>query len=1132
MHVTNNTPPMIYRVINSLLGMALIFAAMLCCSHALFAQVLQGSLIGIVTDSSDAVIPNAAVTVVSPATGFTRAAKTNEAGTYSFNDLLPETYDIKIAAPGFATSEINGTLILANETARVNAVLNAAGTSQTITVTDAPPELQTDSAVTNYNITETQLAQLPTTSTTGRNYQSLYRLVPGATPPAEQNSSASNPQRSQAINQNGVSNSANGTRVDGAIDQQPYLPVNVAYVPPQDAIETVNIATTAFNAEQGIAGGAAVNVIMKSGTNQFHGSVFEYNSIAQYDARGFFNTPALLPRLPKNILNQYGGSIGGPIIKNKLFFFADWESTHTSKAISGTTSVPTAALRTGNFSQVSTVIYNPATGNASGNGKTAFAGNQVPVSSAAATLLQNLPLPNIGGVRAEQNNYFGSVDETLRRDNVDMKMVYDYSQNTTFYGHYSAAPNLIVDPQEFGTNPGGGTWDGGQPGLAPGLIQMAVINGTHAITPHLLLDGNVGFTRLRVGAQSSDLALGDYGTQVLGIPGTNYNGQFLYGGIPAMNITNFAGLGNTSASNPFLFRDYHYSGNVNLSYTRGQHAMRYGAEYIHAAINHFQPQQGNPRGAFNFTGGATTQPGVSPSIYNDFADFLLGDANSVSKGVQSTNPIAVRWSSFAFYAQDTWQVTQKLTLNYGVRYEYFTLPVHAQAGPYQYVPSDLTPITDSFGTHTVGTVLIGGKGNTPELAGINNGHGMFVPRLGINYRIDEKTVIRSGFGLSADPQNLINARNTYPAQIALTQNAVNSYTVASNFHTGIPAIAIPNINSGAVPLPENFSTYLFPQTLKRGYIESWNLTVERSLPASLVADVAYVGTEAYRQQSALDINAAPIGGGNAGRILNTLYGPNTNNSETYEMDPFRGSKYNGLQAQLAERSHSGSRVSSGLIYTYSKSQDFYDNGQGTTLTFAYPAYWNYNYGLAGYDRKHNFEWWSIAPSPFGKHGSYLRTGIAGALLGGWQLQNILSWYSGTPFTVGASATPINAPGNSQVADKINAHTKILGAHNYTSSGIVYFDITNYAVPPATRLGNSGRDSLRGPGTFELDSGLKRAFRIRERYGLELQMEAFNVTNTPQFSTPNATVGSGSSFGTITSTAGNNRVVRLSGRVTF
>jgi hypothetical protein len=250
------------------------------------------------------------------------------------------------------------------------------------------------------------------------------------------------------------------------------------------------------------------------------------------------------------------------------------------------------------------------------------------------------------------------------------------------------------------------------------------------------------------------------------------------------------------------------------------------------------------------------------------------------------------------------------------------------------------------------------------------------------------------------------------------------------------------------------------------------------------------------------------------------------------MDPFRGSNYNGLQAQLTERSHSGNRVSSGLIYTYSKSEDFYDDGQGTTLTFAYPAYWNYNYGLAGYDRKHNFEWWSIAPSPFGKNGSYLRTGFAGALLGGWQLQNILSWYSGTPFTVGASATPINAPGNSQVADQINAHTKILGAHNDTSSGIVYFDTTNYAVPPATRLGNSGRDTLRGPGTFELDSGLKRGFSFRERYGLELQMEAFNVTNTPQFGTPNATVGSGSSFGTITTTSGNNRVMRLSGRVTF
>lgn len=1103
-------------------------SALFLAPHALVAQVLQGSLTGVVTDSTGAVVMGANVSVVNSDTGFTREAKSNDAGVFNFSDLQPGTYTVTITASGFGEFKQNGTPIQANTVARVNAPLSTASSKQEVTITAAAPLLQTDRAETSYNLTQQQLGELPTTGTTGRNFQSLYRLVPGSSPPAEQNSQAANPQRSQAVNVNGVSSSANATRVDGAIDQSPYLPANVAYVPPQDAIQSVNIVTSAFNAEQGSAGGAAINVILKSGTNKFHGSLFEYNTISQYNARNIFQTAAVLPTLPKYIFNQYGGSIGGPIVKNKLFFFADWESTHVSQAISAIGSVATAAIRTGDFSATGTTIYNPATGSAAGVGKTAFANNKVPVNSAAGILLAKLPLPNYGAAGAQVNNYFASGSTTLRRDNVDAKINYNVSDATQIYGHYSISPSEIVDPQFFGTVPGGATLDGGQPGKAPGLIQMAIVNGTHTFTPHLLVDANAGYTRFRVGAESDDLSLGDYGTQVLGIPGTNYNGNRLYAGIPAMNISNYTGLGNTQAANPFLFRDNQYTGNINVTYIRGQHGLRFGGEYIHASVNHFQPQQGNPRGAFNFTGGATTQSGSNPNNYNSFADFLLGTANSVSKGVQTTNPIGIRWSSFAFYAQDTWEATKNLTLTYGVRYEYYTLPVHDHAGPYQYDPSIRTTVTDVTGTHTVGTVLIGGKGNTPQNAGINDGKGMFVPRVGVNYRFNDKTTLRSGFGITVDPQNFLNARNTYPAQIALTQNATNSYTVATNFTTGIPAIALPDINQGQIALPYNISTYTFPKEIRRGYIESYNLALQHQLPASFVADLAYVGTLAIRQQAALNINAAPIGGGTAGRALNTQYGANTSIADILAQQPFRGSNYSGLQAQLSHRS--ASSVSTGFVYTYSKAMNYFDNGV-SGLTFSYPAYYDMNYARAGYDRTNNFQWWSIAPSPFGKQGHFLKSGIAGAFLGGWQLQNVMSWYSGTPFTVGASATSLNSPGNSQVADKLVDRVSITGAHNFVGANRVYFDTIQVAQPTGVRFGNIGRNSLRGPGIFNLDSGVKRHFSVYDQYGLELQAEAFNVTNTPQFSNPNATVGS-ATLGTITSTAGNNRRVRLSARITF
>ena len=1106
---------------------ALVLGCVLALPLAAPAQVLQGSLVGDVTDSTGAKIPGAAGTVVSPDTGFTRETKTNGEWIYLFNDLQPGSYTVTVSAPGFGIYKVNATPILANGTARVNASLTTASTTEQVTVSAAPPMLQTDRAETSYNISTQQLTELPTTSSTGRNFQSLYRLVPGSTPPAEQNSQASNPQRSQAINVNGLNATANGTRVDGAID--PYLPINVAYVPPQDAIETVNVVTSAFNAEQGLAGGAAVNVILKSGTNNLHGSLFEYNDISQLNARNFFQTPAVLARLPKYIFNQYGGSIGGPIVKNKLFFFADWESTHVSSTVSGFASVPTAALRAGDFSAVSTTIYDPTTGNASGQGKTAFAKNQVPVSYAAGILLQNLPLPNYGAAGAQSNNYAGSANTTFRRDNVDAKVNYNVSDKTTIFGHYSVSPSNIYDPQIFGPIPGGGTWDGGQPGLATSLIQMVGLNGTHIFTPHLLLDASVGYTRQRIGYQADDIKLGDYGTQVLKIPGTNNNGQYLYGGVPAMVISGYTGLGNTQAASPFFSRDNQYTGNVNLSFTHGQHAYRFGGEYLHAAINHFQPQYGSPRGTFNFTGGATTQSGSNPNNYNGFADFLLGTANSVTKGVQTSNPIAVRWSQFAAYAQDTWQITPALTLSYGARYEYYTLPVRDHAGVYYYNPAVRSTVTDALGTHTEGTVIVGGKGGNPNNAGLDNGWGLIVPRFGVNYRINDKTVVKSGFGITYDPQNWLNARNSYPAIVSLTQNAANSYTVAETFQTGIPTVVLPDINQGQIPLPYNVSTFTYPRSIRRGYIESYNLAVQRELPTGLVADVAYVGTHAIRQQAALNINAAPIGGGTAGRMLNTLYGANTSNADETSQQPFRGSVYNGLQAQLSRRSPG--HVSSGLVYTYSKSMDISDNGSYNGLTFSYPTYWDMNWALAGYDRKNNFQWWSIAPSPFGKDGRFLKSGFAGAVLGGWQLQSILSWYSGTPFTVGASSSSLNAPGNSQVADRLVSRVNITGAHHYVGSNIVYFDTTNFGQPTGARFGNSGRNSLRGPGTFDLDAGFKREIPIYERYKLQLQIEGFNITNTPQFANPSATVGS-SSIGTITSTAGNNRRLRLSARIVF
>ncbi|GGH06578.1 TonB-dependent receptor [Silvibacterium dinghuense] len=1133
------------------IGMPLVVApvAFLSGTGNLYAQVLYGTMTGSVLDPTGAAIPGAAVTAVNVEKGIELHTTSNADGTFTFTDLTPGTYKVMTSATGFGPSEQQGIPVLANTVQRVDFQLKIGTATQEVSVTTAPPMLQTQTAETSSNISNEQVSELPTTSTTGRNFQSLYKIVPGATPPAEQNSAGGNPQRAQATNVNGVSNATNTTRIDGAVDAYPWLPYLVAYLPPTDGIDSINVVTGSFNAEQGSAGGSAINVTVRSGTNALHGTAWEYNSIAQFNAQSWQNRTGVLQ---KNIYNEVGGSIGGPIIRDKLFFFFDYNRVSVNKAINGTLSIPTAAMRAGDFSGTGITIYDPATGNTSGAGKTAFSNDLIPSSrivQAASIMLQNLPAPNTGGAGALTNNYFGSAVNAFLRENYDTKITYVPSQNTSFFGHYSISPNTISDPQVFGENPGGGTYDGGQPGAATGRIQNVGLGFTHAFTSHFTTDWNAGYTRQRLEAEAPDIALGDYGVNTLGIPGTNYNGNPLYGGIPGFYFTTYANLGNANTGSPFTFRDNQYTGNANASWLHGNHSVRFGGEYLHAAINHVQPGSGSyatPRGSFIFSGGATADSGGSATAVNSFASFLLGQAENYQKSIQSFNPEALRYSTFAFYAQDTYQVLPSLTLNYGLRYEYYPLPVADHFGTVRFDPSIATTITDTDGTHTVGTILVGGKGGIPNSAFTSNGWGMIVPRFGLSYRADEKTVIRAGFGITDDPDTLRGLLQAYPAGITTNITGATGYVAATNLNAdtpsvvssvGIPAITIPDISSGYLALPENLSTVTIPKNFRRGYIESYNLTVQRELPARFTVTAGYVGTHSIRQQSSVNINAAPPGGGNTGRLLNTTYGANTNNTDINSLQPFQGSVYNGLQLQLTrmETRH----ASTGVVYTYSKSMDAADNSEANGLIFAYPTYWNRNWALASYDRKHNFQWWTVYNLPFGKGQTYLSHGALGYVLGNWRLSTVLSRVSGTPMSITDSGSYLNAPGNTQLADQVAGVDPVFSGRKHlstTTNGYQYLNPAAYVSvsssnSTAPRFGDSGRDSVRGPGIFNLDAGLKRSFPIRGNVAFDLQAEAFDVTNTPQFANPTTTINSGSSFGVVT-TSNVNRTMRLSGRINF
>ncbi len=1099
---------------------ALTFVVLILASQwGLQAQVLYGTLTGNITDPTGAAVPNAKVEALNVRTGVAQNSVTNEIGVYRFTTLDPGQYTLTITAPSFGVVTQTGIGIRVNEVTRSDAQLKISGTTETVVVNAEVLALQTDRGDVHTDLSTKQLTDLPIAGSVGRNFEALLKLVPGVQPPAEQNSAAGNPERAMSFNVNGISRVNNNVTLDGASVIYAWLPYLVAYVPPQEAIEEVNVETNSFLPEIGTAGGSAVNVIIRSGTNDFHGAAWEYNTNTDFNARPFFFAAG--HTVPKNILNQFGARMGGPIKHNKLFFFGDWERTLQRQSISGLATLPTDALKSGDFSAYSTLIYDPTTGNPNGTGRTPFPGNKIPgyrISPIVSNFVSLLPTPNLVGA-TPSNDYFGASSYAYTRDNADGKVSYHLNDNSQIFGRYSISKGTIADPFQFGAAEGG-TWDGGQPGAAFVTVQNIAAGGTHTFSPTMLIDGNAGYDRQNLGAAAPDAntVWGQNGVPY--IPGTNVGTN--QGGIPYFNVQNgWSAFGNSNTGNPFQFRDNCWVGNLNFSWMKGAHQLRFGWGYTHDDMNHFQPQGGSfqtARGSFRFNGDQTAlNGGAAASLYTSFADFLLGLPSEEGKAVQTVIPNALRWSTWSFYAQDQWQVSPKFTVTYGARYEFYPFVTRDHTGNYTFQPS-------------TGNVLIGGENGIPEDTGIDVGWGFIAPRLGFAYRLNDRTVIRGGMGLSPDPDNWRDMRNTYPAFLISDYTAQTNYQSPAALSAGLPIIASPDVTVGTIKLPGNLSTQAVANPFRRGYIEAANLSVQRDLGWGFNWNLAYVGTHEVRQMSNVNINAGPAGGGSTGRML---YATTGNLTDINEDDPFGSTRYDALQSQFTRKVGT---ATVGVNYTYSRAMDMGDDSTYNGLTFAYPSYQSRNWAAAGYDRPQNLQIWSVTDLPFGKGHKYLQQGIGSWVLGGWQVNTIFSAASGTPFTITSSAA-LNGPGNTEVANQILPTVAIYGN---VGPGQLWFNTSAYAAPATNTLGNTGRNSFRGPGFFELDGGLFRDFAVKERYHVQFRAESFSLTNTPIFANPSGSLGS-SSFGQITGTAvssngvstgGGNRIIRLALKLSF
>ena len=1088
------------------------------------AQVLYGSVVGTVTDQSGAVVPKATVTMSNVATGQTKETTSDDAGYYSMPNMLEGKYNLTVKASGFRPHTETNIEVSINTVTRINVGLQVGGVTELVTVEASAAILQTTKADVNVSLESRAMENLPLSNF--RNYQTLINLVPGATPARFQNAEADTPGRSLSTNINGQQRGANNTRLDGSADILVTMPHHAVYVPPVESIAEVNISTNSFDAEQGMTGGAAVTVVTKSGTNDFHGSLFAYHNNSATRAFLWDENRARVAKKPKNILNIDGGSIGGPIKKNKLFFFADWEGTFERSNRFRLASVPTADLRTGDFTRVfgdtTPMIFDPYTGIQDGSGRTPFSYlgkfNVIPPARLNGPMMQLLdlvPQPNLPG---DLDNYFVSGTQRLNRNNIDSKINWNRNDKHQLWFKYSVMRATFgSDGFSLGKAGGACLCDGGL-GTTATLTQVAAIGQTYTVTPTFLIDATLGWTRFGQAAQPPDQVSGiNFGSDVLGIPGTN-GPDPREAGMPAFEISGFSTLGNPEEWNPAFRNDQSYTFNTNANWIKGAHEIRFGFDYVHHLMNHWQPELGRgPRGGFTFDTDVTSISGSGGDEFNALAAFLIGAPQNSGKSSQLIKMDSLE-GQYALYVRDRWRVTPKLTLNLGLRWELYPNRRRSQGlGIESYDP-------------TTNEALIGGRGGIPRDNGVGWSKKLFAPRIGFAYQVTPSTVIRSGYGITyhSHPWGAQALRGWFPLTVVAEFAGVNgfqpvttdpSYVAAGvanaplGPNVGIPSILGFDISTGRVKLP-NAAEDGYPaanQLMRRGYIQSWNFIIERKLPGELVTSVGYVGSSSIRDFAFRDINAGQIpGAGINGQPLYTKFG---RTASTRLWDGMLNSNYHSLQVSLNRRFTGGLLLKG--AYTYSRAINMAEYGDWTETFWPSAIAWNRNRAPANFNIPQILQFAYMYELPFGSGKKWAASGPRKAVLGGWQINGIFSSFKGLQYTLSASGSSLKMPDNRQTPDQIKPTVKQIGCVG-PGAGCTFFDTSAFARVTEVRFGTVGRNTMRGPGVVNMDLSLFRTFKLTEKFDLQFRAEAFNVSNTPAFGNPNGNRNS-SNFGHILST---------------
>lgn len=1080
------------------------------CGTRLTAQDTTATILGSVSDPSGAAVGNADVTVTNTQTNIAVDTKTTESGAYTVPNLIPGTYSITIKVQGFQTISIPNVTVAAGDRRRADAALVVGAVSETVEISTAAPILQTDASSVGGNVTERAVQDLPLN---GRNFINLVQVMPGATEGAPNSINSGNRpddrRPSSSISINGQSEVLNDQLVDG-LDNNERVIGTIGVRPSIDSIQEVRILTNSFSSDGGRAGGGLINVITKSGTNNFHGSLYEFFRNDKLNAYAYqFGAQAAKPRLRQN---QFGGSLGGPIFKDKAFFHGDAEFFRLIKGgLPSNLTVPSAyeLAHPGDFSDaipssgcatIAATVVDPTQSHTTGCVydpnpaspgylRNPIAGNVVPgsyIDPVGLAYFKLYPAPNTG-----KNGYVGTRNQQQYSTVYDVRVDYHFNTNNQIFAKYivndiftfspgalpiSSVNGFAIDPQT-----------GNGFGSAPQIARNTAVIYTHTFTSNMLM--NVGAAWTHINNASYPLNYGVNPNTKLGQP--NVNISQLTSGLAVALPTGLTGLGGGSNFVPLQNKDNSYQLNGNIFYNRGNHSFRFGAAGIRRIALNLQDNQGE--GSWTFRMGA---PGL-----------LMGIFSAATRNNNLYPPTYLTWEP-SIYLQDDWHVRQNLTLNLGVRYDIYT--------PFTEKKNHISNFDE-----VTATIVQAGVNGVSNTANVKTDYSNFAPRVGFALTATPSLVIRGGFGLAFFPSNYmspVNLKN--PPNIAIYGNcssiqAANGTsgcnTGFTRFNQGMPS---PNQNPstaqsalvGSIPATVDYN-------FRSGYLEQFNLTAQKDFKGNTLT-VSYVGQLGRHLSTGFDINRAPLGNKTGSQTLRRYYSvlPGvTTITRTYAAG---ASSYHSLQAVFERRFHNGLGFNVNTTWAHLLDNAPNINGQSGNGVGQVLATQKFDdYGNGDLDVRNRIVVTGNYALPFGK-GAH---GLRGALLGGWRTNVLYLWSTGQTFTV-LNSTNVSGTSPGGSADRPNVSGDPFQNITPVFSGAMqFFRASAFVAQSAGDVGNERRNPYHGPHFRHWDMSLFKEFAVYRETHLQFRAEAFNIANQANFSNPVTGLGSATTLGALTST---------------